>query len=230
MCVLLHTYSVPTKSNPKSEPLADVQRWLQQQSANLWPAALGSLSFRRSPCIRPNCPACLSGEKHPSYVLYGRQQGRRFSLYVPEELVPQVQRWLDNGRALQELRLRCCQGRRASLLSQRQSVAPLISATRPWVITCWRISAIEIRDKGIPRRCGNSQASTFTWTTRLGGKVGLAPASRFVLKTWQAGQAKPFTPFTNDLARRIEPSSSHIIGQSFRCEEDNSGANDITIR
>jgi hypothetical protein len=47
--------------------------------------------------------ACLSGEKHPGCVLYGRQQGRRFSLYVPEELVPQVQRWLDNGRALQEL-------------------------------------------------------------------------------------------------------------------------------
>ena len=100
---LWHTYDMPTKSRPKPESLADVQRWLQQQTANLWPAALGSLSFRRSPCIRPNCPACLSGEKHPSYVLYGRQQGRRFSLYVPEELVPQVQRWLDNGRALQEL-------------------------------------------------------------------------------------------------------------------------------
>jgi len=98
-----HTYSMPTKSQPKPESLVDVQRWLQQQTANLWPAALGSLSFRRSPCIRPSCPACLSGEKHPSYVLYGRQQGRRFSLYVPEELVPQVQRWLDNGRALQEL-------------------------------------------------------------------------------------------------------------------------------
>jgi hypothetical protein len=98
-----HTYNMATKSKPKSESFADVQRWWQQQSANLWPAVLGSLSFRRSPCIRPNCPACLSGEKHPSYVLYGRQQGRRFSLYVPEELVPQVQRWLDNGRALQEL-------------------------------------------------------------------------------------------------------------------------------
>jgi hypothetical protein len=103
MDVLWHTYHMPTKSKLKPESLADVQLWLQQQSADLWPAALGSLSFRRSPCIRPNCPACLSGEKHPSYVLYGRQQGRRFSLYVPEELVPQVQRWLDNGRALQEL-------------------------------------------------------------------------------------------------------------------------------
>ncbi len=98
-----HTYIMSSKPQPRSESVADVQRWLQQQTANLWPAALGSLSFRRSPCIRPHCPACLSGEKHPSYVLYGRQQGRRFSLYVPEELVPQVQRWLDNGRALQEL-------------------------------------------------------------------------------------------------------------------------------
>jgi hypothetical protein len=92
-----------TKSRPKSESLAEVLRWWQQQTVNLWPAALGSLSFRRSPCIRPNCPACLSGEKHPSYVLYSRQQGRRCSLYVPQELVPQLQRCLDNGRALQEL-------------------------------------------------------------------------------------------------------------------------------
>jgi hypothetical protein len=29
--------------------------------------------------------------------------GRRFTLYIPEELVPEVRRGLDNGRALQEL-------------------------------------------------------------------------------------------------------------------------------
>ena len=45
----------------------------------------------------------MSGEQHPSYVLYGRQKGRRVAVYVPEELVPEVQRGLDNGRALQEL-------------------------------------------------------------------------------------------------------------------------------
>ena len=36
-------------------------------------------------------------------MLYGRLKGRRISVYVPEELVPAVQRCLDNGRALQEL-------------------------------------------------------------------------------------------------------------------------------
>jgi hypothetical protein len=36
-------------------------------------------------------------------VLYGRANGRRIAVYVPEELVPEVQRSLDNGRALQDL-------------------------------------------------------------------------------------------------------------------------------
>lgn len=87
----------------KSESPADVMRWLEGRSTGIWPAVLGSLSLRRSPCIRENCPACLSGEQHQSYVLYGRLKGRRFSVYVPEELVPEVRRCLDNGRALQEL-------------------------------------------------------------------------------------------------------------------------------
>jgi hypothetical protein len=80
-----------------------VTLWLQSESASLWPAIMGSLSLRRSPCVRENCPACLSGEQHQSYVLYGRLNGRRISVYVPEDLVPEIRRSLDNGRALQEL-------------------------------------------------------------------------------------------------------------------------------
>jgi hypothetical protein len=88
---------------PKAESPADVERWLRQQSAALWPAALGSLSLRRSPCVRENCPACRSGEQHPSHVLYVRIKGRRAGIYIPDELVAQIRRCLDNGRALQEL-------------------------------------------------------------------------------------------------------------------------------
>jgi hypothetical protein len=87
----------------KTENPSEVVRWLAGRTAASWPAMLGSLSLRRSPCIRENCAACRSGERHPSYVLYGRLKGRRFSLYVPEELVPEVRRCLDNGRAVQEL-------------------------------------------------------------------------------------------------------------------------------
>ena len=85
-----------------NESPADVVRWLERQSAEKWPAILGSLSLRRSPCIRENCPACQSGEQHQSYVLYGRVKGRRVSIYIPEELVPEVRRALANGRAVQE--------------------------------------------------------------------------------------------------------------------------------
>jgi hypothetical protein len=85
------------------ESSSDIVHWLQTEAAKLWPALLGSLSFRRSPCVRENCPACLSGEQHPSHVLYGRVNDRRIAVYVPEELVPEVRRSLENGRALQEL-------------------------------------------------------------------------------------------------------------------------------
>ena len=86
-----------------SESPSEVARWLRSESANLWPALLGSLSLRRSRCIRKNCRACLSGEQHRSFVLYGRANGRRVAVYVPEELVAEVQRSLDKGRALQDL-------------------------------------------------------------------------------------------------------------------------------
>ena len=87
----------------QTESPEDVVRWLREQSAPLWPAALGSLSFRRCPCIRENCPACRSGEQHSSYVLYCRIKGRQVGTYIPEELVPQIERCLDNGRALETL-------------------------------------------------------------------------------------------------------------------------------
>ena len=86
-----------------TESPADVVRWIQSEAAGLWPAILGSLSFRRSRCGHENCRACLSGEQHPSHVLYGRHNGRRFAVYVPEDLVPQVRRAVENGRALQDL-------------------------------------------------------------------------------------------------------------------------------
>jgi hypothetical protein len=96
---MLHIYSMARKQeSPK-----DVVQWLRSAAAELWPAALGSLSLRRTACIREHCPACESGEQHQSHVLYGKSRGRRFAIYVPEELVPEVRRMLQNGRALQEL-------------------------------------------------------------------------------------------------------------------------------
>jgi hypothetical protein len=81
----------------------DVRRWFLRQLSELWPLAAGSLSLRTGPCIRENCSACQRGEGHASYALYGRKKSGRFSVYVPQELVPLVQQAVNNGRKLEKL-------------------------------------------------------------------------------------------------------------------------------
>jgi hypothetical protein len=54
-------------------PTLEVQRWFIQAAQELWPVAVGSLSLRKTPCIRSKCVMCASGQGHSSYVLYGGQ-------------------------------------------------------------------------------------------------------------------------------------------------------------
>ena len=87
----------------KEETSQRVRIWFQAAVQKMWPVAEGSLSLRRSPCIRENCQACAKGKGHLSYVLYGREGKRRLSIYVPEDLVPEIEKALANGRRLQQL-------------------------------------------------------------------------------------------------------------------------------
>ena len=86
-----------------NETPEQVMRWFHAAVQKLAPVAAGSLSLRKSPCIRKNCPACAGGEGHSSYALYGRRDGKRFSIYVAEEMVPEVRKAIANGRLIQEL-------------------------------------------------------------------------------------------------------------------------------
>jgi hypothetical protein len=88
--------------NPKSFHATLHQNFLRQLE-KLWPPIKGSLAEVRKPCIRPNCPACARGDKHPAFMLAFTDKGRRRCMYVPAELVPQLQQALRNGRALEEL-------------------------------------------------------------------------------------------------------------------------------
>ena len=81
----------------------EVRRWFLAEVAKLWPVAAGSLSLRKSPCIRAHCSACESGEGHVSYILYTRSQGRRGSLYVPDALAKELATAVANGRRFQAL-------------------------------------------------------------------------------------------------------------------------------
>jgi len=80
-----------------------VTKWFQSAVQKLGPAVAGSLSLRKSPCIRKNCSACARGEGHSSYVLYGRLKGKRISIYVPNDLVPEISAAIANGKHVQEL-------------------------------------------------------------------------------------------------------------------------------
>jgi len=87
--------------NSKSSDTALRQNFFRQIE-KLWPAIKGSLAEVRKPCIRPNCPACARGDKHSAHILSFTEKGRRRCMYVPAELVPQLQQALRNGRALEE--------------------------------------------------------------------------------------------------------------------------------
>jgi hypothetical protein len=85
----------------------NVRSPVQQQFLNkllpLWPALKGSLALVHKPCIRPNCPACTRGDKHPNYLLAFTQKGKRRCLYVPGDMVPALKRALKNGRRIERL-------------------------------------------------------------------------------------------------------------------------------
>ncbi len=78
------------------------QQAFLDELAGLWPLAKGSLAEVRKPCIRPNCPACRSGKKHPALIFNFRQAGKQHCRYVPAELAPLLRQALDNGRKLEK--------------------------------------------------------------------------------------------------------------------------------
>jgi len=96
ICAILRP--VKQKSNHASVPAP-----FQDQLLALWPAIKGSLAEVRKPCIRPNCPVCACGDKHPNYLLAFTDKGRRRCLYVPKAMVPVLKRALANGRQIEKL-------------------------------------------------------------------------------------------------------------------------------
>lgn len=97
MCAIMHLYM------SRNETAEEVRRWFQKAIRDLWPIAMGSLSLRKSPCIRKRCQLCASGQGHSSYALYGRRRNQRFSIYVPDDLVADLKKAIRNGRNVQKL-------------------------------------------------------------------------------------------------------------------------------
>jgi hypothetical protein len=109
-------------------------------------------------------------------------------------------------------------------------VVSLRDAVRPQART-WEPSSVTLqRERGTPKRLGNSQAMAFTCTTSSGGGN---PGSAGALAVFQAGQAffeEAFSPAADDLASRAEPVGDLIIGEALVSEEDHLGAGYHKIR
>ena len=77
------------------------------EASGLWPVAKGSLTQVRRPCIRPTCPVCERGERHPAWIFTFRREGRQRCLYVRPALVETLRQAIRNGRRMEELLTRC---------------------------------------------------------------------------------------------------------------------------
>ena len=97
-------YVIHTFMNKNSEACNNdlKEKWIRQMQ-DLWPAIKGSLAQVRKPCIRKNCQACASGNKHPAWILSVVAGGRRSTLYIPVPLVSQIKLAIKNGRKIEDL-------------------------------------------------------------------------------------------------------------------------------
>lgn len=93
---------MPRKPSPPP-PEAPTLAQLWDRLPGLWPAAKGSLSLVRKPCVRAGCRACASGRKHPVWLYSIQIDGRRRCVYVPVARVAALQQALANGREVERL-------------------------------------------------------------------------------------------------------------------------------
>jgi hypothetical protein len=86
------------------------------------------------------------------------------------------------------------------------------------------------RASGTSRREGISQATRLTSTTTLGGKAGWAPAAGLFVQPGETFKEEPVPPLADDLARCIESRRDDVVSDVLGGEQDDLGANDISIR
>lgn len=82
-----------------------VRRFLlsrQKQLQAKGPVLAASLVTLRRTCGNPNC-RCARGHKHPGHYLTWKVKAKTHTAYVPAELIPQVQQWIQEHRRLKQL-------------------------------------------------------------------------------------------------------------------------------
>ncbi len=63
----------------------------------------GSLVKISRKCGRPNCRCATGGPKHEAYLLSSKVKGKTKSVYVPVNLIEEVQQWVNEHRQIKDL-------------------------------------------------------------------------------------------------------------------------------
>ncbi len=100
---LMYVLCIHTTMSKIKDVSKDRIRAYLEEVKSLWPAVKGSLTEVRKPCIRPNCKACASGEKHRAYLFSFMKDGRQRCRYVAKEFVSELQKAVENGRRIEKL-------------------------------------------------------------------------------------------------------------------------------
>ena len=64
------------------------------------PFVIGSLVKIQRKCGNPNCRCAREGPKHPAHLLTTKVEGKSQAIYVPVDMVEQVQQWCRQYRDL----------------------------------------------------------------------------------------------------------------------------------
>jgi hypothetical protein len=64
----------------------------------------------------------------------------------------------------------------------------------------------------------------------LGGKAGWTPAARFLVEARETVAVEALAPLADDLARRVQAGPDLVVAEAGGGQEDDLGANDVTIR
>lgn len=66
------------------------------------PVLAATLVLVQRRCGRPGCH-CQKGQRHPTHYLTFKEEGKTRSVYVPQDLLPEVQSWIQEHRRLKRL-------------------------------------------------------------------------------------------------------------------------------
>ncbi len=81
----------------------EVKRKLSRKLAALGkkkPFVIGSLVKIQRKCGNPNCRCAREGPKHPAHLLTTKVDGKSRAIYVPVDMVEEVQQWCRQHRDL----------------------------------------------------------------------------------------------------------------------------------